>query len=510
VPRCCTPEFFRAAYSPAVAVERHVALTALLGRLQPPAAIIGEPQVSVDAIETDSRKVRPGALFVAVAGSRTDGHLFIGDAMRNGARAVIAQTRTPAGLPSGVTIAQVDDSRRALSAIAAAFHGDPSHALDVIGVTGTNGKTTKTHMVAAICNAAGEPCGVIGTIGAEFGSLFWPVENTTPLPPELHRLLARMRDEGAKAVAMEVSSHALALDRVDDVRFRVAVLTNVTRDHLDFHETLEAYTAAKRRLFSMAPACVLNVDDPNGKLWAHRLKAEGREVVTYGLKAGADLVPEPAVHGATASAFALDGQPFHLRIAGDFNVYNALAAVGVARVLGIDQATAARGLAAVDRVAGRMERVDAIDVDDVAAYVDYAHTPDALDSALSFLRRTTTGPLAVVFGCGGDRDYGKRAEMGAVAARFADRIYVTSDNPRSEDPQAIVDAIVKGIGGREYVVELDRRHAIERAVAEAQAGDVVLVAGKGHEAYQIVGDRVLPFDDAAVAREALASRGVLR
>jgi UDP-N-acetylmuramoyl-L-alanyl-D-glutamate--2,6-diaminopimelate ligase len=480
-------------------------LAALVSRL-PAAQIIGDRRIAVAGIEIDSRCVKPGALFVALRGSHTDGHRFVREAVANGARAVVVEA-PPASLPPTVTVVRVADTRRALSALAAAFYEDPSHDLDVIGVTGTNGKTTTTHMVAAILNEAGTPCGIAGTVGAEFRSQSWRLENTTPLPPELHGLLARMRDEGAKAVAMEASSHALALDRVDDVRFRIAALTNVTRDHLDFHETLDAYAAAKRRLFSLAPACVLNVDDAYGARWEPELSREGRKLVSYGLRRGALLVPRDLAVESFGSRFTVDGQAYELRLPGRFNVWNALAAIGVARLMEIDDATAARGLAEVERVAGRMERLAG---GGVAVVVDYAHTPDALESALRSLRETATGALAVVFGCGGDRDRGKRPEMGAVAARLADRLYVTSDNPRTEEPQTIVDAIVAGIGNREHVVELDRRRAIERAIAEAHAGDVVLVAGKGHEAYQIVGERVLPFDDAAIAREALSARSVLR
>lgn len=485
-----------------MAVERHAALTTLLNRLRPQ-VVIGEPAGSVEAIETDSRNVRPGALFIAVPGSRTDGHRFIGEAIRNGARAVIAE-RLPEEVTDGVTVAQVSDSRRALSVISASFYGDPSHALDVIGVTGTNGKTTTTHMIAAISNAAGIACGIAGTVGAQFGSRTWRLENTTPLPPELHALLAQMRGDGAKAVAMEVSSHALALNRVDDVRFRIAALTNIARDHLDFHQTLDSYAAAKRRLFELAATCVLNVDDRYGNRWALELHREGHSVTSYGTRYGANLVPVEIVANSDGTRFRVGRQRYEIRLPGQFNVWNALAAIGVAQAMGIDDAVSARGLQALERVPGRMERISG---DGVTAVVDYAHTPDALESALSALRETTGGALAVVFGCGGDRDRGKRPEMGSIAARLADRVYVTSDNPRSEDPVAIVDAILIGIGRSEHVVELDRRRAIERAIAEARSGDVVLVAGKGHEAYQIVGERVLPFDDVAVARDALASRG---
>jgi UDP-N-acetylmuramoyl-L-alanyl-D-glutamate--2,6-diaminopimelate ligase len=487
-----------------VAADRAVALATLLQRLDP-LAVVGDRDRAVRAVEIDSRRVRPGALFVAVRGERTDGHLYVRDAVANGARAVVLQA--PEDLPEDVTVVRVADSRRALSALAAAFYGDPSLSLDAIGVTGTNGKTTVTHMAAAILNSAGIPCGVVGTVGAEFGKRSWRSEHTTPQAPELHALLAEMLDAGARAVAMEVSSHALALDRVDDVRFRIAALTNVTRDHLDFHHTHDAYAAAKRRLFELADSCVLNSDDPLGARWAVELLARGRTVVSYGTGAGSALVPTDVAIEPDAAAFAVGGQRFSVRLPGRFNVWNALAAIAIARLMGVADATSARGLAALERVPGRMERLSAGGVDVV---VDYAHTPDALENALLVLRETTSGALAVVFGCGGDRDRGKRPLMGAVAARLADRLYLTSDNPRTEEPQAIVDEIVRGIGGARAEIELDRRRAIERAIGVARRGDVVLVAGKGHEDYQIVGDRVLPFDDAAVARGALAAREVLR
>ncbi|MBV9333152.1 MAG: UDP-N-acetylmuramoyl-L-alanyl-D-glutamate--2,6-diaminopimelate ligase [Candidatus Eremiobacteraeota bacterium] len=481
--------------------DRTVALEPLLSRL-PEARVTGDRSGSITAIEMDSRKVEPGALFVALHGAQSDGHRYIADALARGARALVVDERVD-DVPPGVTLIRVADTRRALSGLAAAFFDDPSQRLDVIGVTGTNGKTTVAHMVAAICNGAGMPCGLLGTIGAKFGVHRWALDNTTPLPPVLHGLLAQMRRHGAKAVAMEVSSHALVLDRVDDVRFRVAALTNVARDHLDFHETLEAYAAAKRSLFTLAPAGVLNVDDPYGANWARELEGEGRTVVTYGEREDAILVPTQIVSEPDRTLFTLDGRRFELRLPGRFNIWNALAAIGIGRLLGIDDATAAAALERVERVAGRMERLTA---GGVAVVVDYAHTPDALENALRSLRETAAGALAVVFGCGGDRDRGKRSQMGAIASALADRAYVTSDNPRSEDPRAIIDDIVGGIEGANYVIESDRRLAIERAIAEARPGDVVLVAGKGHETYQIVGEEIVPFDDAAVACEALAAR----
>ncbi|MEO6836692.1 MAG: UDP-N-acetylmuramoyl-L-alanyl-D-glutamate--2,6-diaminopimelate ligase [Candidatus Tumulicola sp.] len=481
-----------------------VELARLTSRLPAGTEVIGDDGRSVTSVEIDSRAVRPGALFVAVRGTRSDGHAFVSQAIANGAVAVVVETATV----QGATVVKVSDSRRALSTLAAAFYNDPSQTLDVVGITGTNGKTTTVQMVRAIFDRAGKPCGTIGTVGAAFGQRSWTLANTTPLPPELHGLLASMRDAGATAVAMEVSSHALALDRVDDVRFRVAALTNVTRDHLDFHATLEAYAAAKRRLFGMVQTCVLNLDDAYGARWAAELTARGVAVIGYGEKnAAARLVPLGVTVTPDGSRFTLDGRPYELRLPGRFNVSNALAAIGIAQALGVDDAAIAQGLAQLERVPGRMERLRENGVDVI---VDYAHTPDALENALRSLRETVAGELFVVFGCGGDRDRGKRPEMGAAAARFADRLFVTSDNPRTEDPAAIAEEIVAGIGGRAHVVELDRRRAIERAVASAREGDAVLVAGKGHETYQIVGDRVLDFDDAAVARGALQLRGAVR
>ena len=488
-----------------MAAERNVSLTALLRRL-PRAEIRDDRERAIAAVEIDSRRVRAGTLFVALRGSHTDGHFYLADAVANGAVALVVEA-APANIPPNVTVVRVEDSYRALSALAAAFYGDPSHDLDVIGVTGTNGKTTTTRMVAAILGRAGVRCGVVGTVGAELGSRNWRLENTTPLPPTLHRLLAEMRDDGAQAVAMEVSSHALALDRVDDVRFRIAALTNVTRDHLDFHRTHASYAAAKRRLFELAPSSVLNVDDPCGARWAVELGREGRAVITYGTSVGAMVAPRDIVVEPQGTRFTIDGERFDLQVPGRFNVWNAAAAIAIARLLGIADATSAGGLGSLARVPGRMERLGADGVDVV---VDYAHTPDALESALRSLRETTRGALAVVFGCGGDRDRGKRSEMGAVAAKLADRLYLTSDNPRTEEPQTIVDEIVAGIGSAGRTIEIDRRRAIERAIRDARPGDVVLIAGKGHETYQVIGDRVEPFDDAQVARTALAARGVPR
>jgi UDP-N-acetylmuramoyl-L-alanyl-D-glutamate--2,6-diaminopimelate ligase len=289
------------------------------------------------------------------------------------------------------------------------------------------------------------------------------------------------------------------------MRFRIGALTNVTRDHLDFHKSFEAYAAAKRRLFDMSPRCVLNADDDLGERWARELRTR-KPVVTYGLIRDADLRPQSLEVRPDGSTFSLDGQPFTVRIPGRFNVANALCAIGIARSLGLRDADSARGLQALTRVAGRMDHVRGGGIDVI---VDYAHTPDALENVLRTLRETASRRLVVVFGCGGDRDRGKRPQMGEVAARYADYTYVTSDNPRTEDPQAIIDEILPGVAPAPHTVQIDRRAAIEEAVSAAHAGDVVVIAGKGHENYQIVGTQVLPFDDLAIARSALAQREAL-
>jgi UDP-N-acetylmuramoyl-L-alanyl-D-glutamate--2,6-diaminopimelate ligase len=477
-----------------------VKLATLLQRLPASTQVVGDRDAEVTSLAIDSRAVEPGALFVAVAGERVDGHAFIRDALAKGAAAIVAQTgRRVDG--AAATVVYVPDTRRALSSIAAVFYGDPSRSMDVIGVTGTNGKTTTTHMIAQILKTAGRECGIIGTVGAYVGRAMWDLSNTTPLPPELHALLAEMRKRGADSVAMEVSSHALALERVEDIRFRIGVLTNVTRDHLDFHETLEAYASAKHRLFTMCEAAVINIDDEHGARWADEIRHRV-PTITYSLKGNADLVATDIEIGSKESRFFVGAMKMTLLVPARFNISNALAAMGVARHLGIGDDVVERALWTITNVPGRMEYVgDNI----IHAVVDYAHTPDALYQALWALRESTND-IALVFGCGGDRDKGKRAEMGRIAAQHAKRIYVTNDNPRTEDPMAIVAEIERGIGSHPHVVETDRKRAIERAIDESNPGDIVLIAGKGHEKYQVVGDRVVPFDDSEVARAAIRAR----
>ena len=479
-------------------------LAALVATLEN-ASVAGDLARVATAVTIDSRAVRPGALFVAIRGERSDGHAFVGEALAAGACAVVVARDAVRDLPNtGATIVSVDDTRRALSRLAATFFGDPSRALAAIGVTGTNGKTTTVHLVRAILETAGVPTGCLGTLGASFGATSRPLARTTPLAPDLHALLAEMRDAGAAAVALEVSSHALALDRVADVAFAVGVLTNVTRDHLDFHETIDAYAAAKRKLFEQSARSIFNVDDAYGRRFADEFARAGAATTTYGLAPDAEVRATDVVADAGGSAFSLDGRRFALPLPGRFNVQNALAAIAVARTRGVSDDASARALAAFAGVPGRMERFAG---GGVTAIVDYAHTPDALDVVLTAAREMRPHALAVVFGCGGDRDAGKRAEMGRVAGALADRIYLTNDNPRGERPQAIVDDVRAGIGRETGVaIDLDRRAAIRRAIGEASAGDVVVIAGKGHENYQIAEGVTAPFDDRDEARAALAAR----
>ncbi|HZO93654.1 MAG TPA: UDP-N-acetylmuramoyl-L-alanyl-D-glutamate--2,6-diaminopimelate ligase [Candidatus Baltobacteraceae bacterium] len=457
------------------------------------ARVVGSLPATVDALAGDSRAVRPGTLFVALRGERTDGHAYVRDAAARGAAAVVVERASDADVPAIV----VPDTRVAAAVLADAFYDEPSAALTVVGVTGTNGKTTTTHLVRDVFEAAGMRCGVIGTLGGALGERRWPLSNTTPLAIELQALLAEQRDAGARAVAMEVSSHALALRRVDRVRFRAAALTNITRDHLDFHGTLERYVAAKRTLFDLAPVAVLNADDPSGAAFARELP----NAITYALDADADVRATAIVLEGDGTSFRVGDVEVTIALPGRFNVRNALAAFALGRVLGIDDATIARGLARTRSVPGRMERIGAFGID---AIVDYAHTPDALENVLCAAREATKRELIVVFGCGGDRDPGKRAQMGEIAARLADRVIVTSDNPRGEDPLSIARAVADGYP--HTTIELDRRSAIRRAIDAAQPGDTIVVAGKGHETYQIVGSEVRPFDDRDEVRLAFSKR----
>ncbi len=440
----------------------------------------------VTSLAYDSRAVTSGALFCCLVGATSDGHEFAAEAVGRGASALLVERPLPLPVPQVVS----EDARRDMALLADAFHGHPSRALRVIGVTGTTGKTTTTHLVGAICEAAGWPADVIGTLTGQ---------HTTPEAPDFQARLAAARDAGRLAVATEVSSHALALHRVDGTRFAVAVFTNLGRDHLDFHGSTERYFAAKARLFTphLSERAVVNLDDVHG-----RLLADAATIPTIGFSQAA---LSDVTITSTSHAYDWQGVRVHVGLGGDFNVSNSLAAATAGLALGIDPATIAAGLAGARPVPGRFEAVDA--GQDFAVIVDYAHTPESLREVLRAARGTTIGRLVVVFGAGGDRDRDKRPQMGAEAAQLADLVVLTSDNPRSEDPAGIIADIAAGIpSGTDVRTEPDRGSAIAAAIATARTGDVVVIAGKGHETTQTTGGTVVGFDDRAVARAALETR----
>jgi UDP-N-acetylmuramoyl-L-alanyl-D-glutamate--2,6-diaminopimelate ligase len=457
----------------------------------------GAPAAEISGLAYSSGSVEPGYLFFCVRGFKADGHDYAPDAVERGAAALVCERPLGLGVPEHV----VPDARAAMGPLAARFYGDPTETLRVAGVTGTNGKTTTTYLLRAILEAAGERTGLLGTVTSIVGGRAEPVERTTPEAIDLQRNFRRMLDAGDTACAMEVSSHALDLRRTDGIHFATRVFTNLTQDHLDFHPSMEAYFQAKRRLFEGGAPSIVNVDDEYGR----RLAAELPDATTYAIECDAGyraLNVEFDPGGSRFTCATPDGEVrVTTRLPGLFNVQNALAAAAAARSLGVPLDTAVEALARADRVPGRFEPVD--EGQRFTALVDYAHTPDSLDNVLRAARQITRGRLHVVFGAGGDRDRSKRPQMGEVASRLADRVIVTSDNPRSEDPDSIVDQILAGTGP-DAEREPDRRRAIELAMTSAAPGDVVVVAGKGHEQGQeFEGGRKEPFDDVTVVREAL-------
>ncbi|HEX3331914.1 MAG TPA: UDP-N-acetylmuramoyl-L-alanyl-D-glutamate--2,6-diaminopimelate ligase [Gaiellales bacterium] len=463
-----------------------------------PRSVRGRADTDITAVTYRAEAVVPGALHVCVPGFTADGHDFAGAAVANGAAALVVERGLDFDLPQLV----VASSRSAMAAAADAFYGHPSRELDVVGITGTNGKTTTAFLMHAVLEAAVGQAGLLGTIESRIGGVVEEVARTTPESVDLQAMLRRMVDAGDRACAIEVSSHALELERVAGVRFAAAGFTNLTQDHLDFHPDMEAYFAAKARLFREAPGAI-NVGDEYGRRLAGMA---GGPVLTYAARPDADADVRPhAVEVGAGGAIALIVStprgpiPLDVRLRGGFNVENVLCAVTLSELLELPHAAVRAGIAAVPGVPGRFEAVEA--GQPFTVLVDYAHTPDGLENVLHSAREITAGRLICVFGCGGDRDRGKRPLMGRVARRLADIALVTSDNPRSEDPEAIIAEIMDGIPMES---EPDRRAAIERAVGLARAGDVVVIAGKGHEQGQQFADRTLPFDDRTVAREALA------
>jgi UDP-N-acetylmuramoyl-L-alanyl-D-glutamate--2,6-diaminopimelate ligase len=468
--------------------------------------------VQCTGVEYDSRKAKPGSLFVALPGQKADGAAFVPQALASGAVAIVSERSRPENV-AAPWIA-VGNARLALAHLASEFFGHPSRRMTVVGITGTNGKTTTSYLLQAIFEAAGTPCGLMGTVAYRIGDREIAATRTTPEAPDVQLFMRQMLDAGCRTCVMEVSSHALAMHRVDGIHFAAGVFTNLTRDHLDFHHDMESYFAAKRKLFELLPAeapGVINVDDPRGA----SLVDAAQRPVTYAINRDADVTPGPL-------SFGLDGLTFDARtpqgvahveskLVGKPNVYNILAAVAAAAALGVGIGAIEKGLHRLAGVPGRFELVSSAG-DDITVVVDYAHTDDALRNLLETARPLASRRLITVFGAGGDRDRTKRPLMGLVAARLSDVVVITSDNPRTEDPLRIIEEVKLGAepemrqGNAEVVAMPDRREAILHSIDRASAGDVVLIAGKGHEKYQEIGGRVTPFDDVAVAHEALEAR----
>ena len=458
--------------------------------------------VEITGITQDSRKVRGGYLFCAYRGTNLDGYSFIGSAIENGAAAVIAERKEI--VPEKIPLIIVEDGRKALADASACFFGYPSRDVDVIGVTGTNGKTTTAYIINSIFGAAGHACGLLGTISYRIGKRNIPADVTTPESVDVESFLAEMRDAGIRKAVMEVSSHALDQSRVRGIIFKCAVFTNLSSEHLDYHISKEAYEDAKSILFKELPEdsrAIININDEAGRRMIARTAAK---VTTFGLGTPADLT-------ARIKEISLEGTDFEIlakgltidvktSLIGEHNVYNILAAASCGLEFDVDSDKIKEGIEAVKAVPGRLERVS--EAKDFAVFVDYAHTDDALNSVLSFIRPLAKGRLMVVFGCGGDRDKQKRPRMGAVVEKYADRAWITNDNPRTEDPLEIIEHIKSGIVDMSrFRVEPDRAAAIAAALSSTAKGDVVIIAGKGHETYQKLKDKVIPFDDREVVKD---------
>jgi UDP-N-acetylmuramoyl-L-alanyl-D-glutamate--2,6-diaminopimelate ligase len=476
----------------------------------------GGKELEISGVAYDSRGVTSGNLFVALRGHREDGHRFIESALQRGAAAVVAEDIR--GIPEGVARVKVADSRKALSKLALQFYGNPCRGLHLIGITGTNGKTTTSFLLESILRASGNIPGVLGTVNYRFAGKTYPATVTTPESLDIMRLVREMADEGATHVIMEVSSHALDQGRTLDCPFRVAVFTNLSRDHLDYHRSMEEYFNAKTRLFTMLPqaedaggaTAVINLDDPRGEDLLAMTKAD---VLTYGFKPTCRVRATSVRSDRTGLRFRLvtpsGERSIHSALLGDFNAYNILAAAAAAVALNVSLEAVVKGVKALEKVPGRMESVK--NRAGLALVVDYAHTPDALRNCLKGLRPHVSGRIITVFGCGGDRDRGKRFDMGLVAGKGSEVVFITSDNPRTEDPATIVEEAEKGVieaglgkeswtgqarlAQRVYFTEVDRREAIRKAIGIARREDLVLIAGKGHEDYQIIGGEKRHFSD---------------
>lgn len=476
--------------------------------------LIGTLDRAVESIAYDSRRVQKNGLFVALRGEKNDGHEFIGQAIEKGAAVIVAEREEK---HPRATCVVVENTRSALADLAATFYGLPAQRLKLAAVTGTNGKTTTTFLIKHICEKAGLRCGLIGTVRYEIGERILPATRTTPESLDVQELLAQIANAGCRAAAMEVSSHALAQERTRALEWDVAVFTNLTQDHLDFHGTMENYFESKLKLFTQLaqqqkkrkPVAVVNIDDRYGEQLLGKID-KSTSVVTFGMGARADFRASNYRMDFSGTSYQLDarGKSYLVRLPliGRFNVANSMAALAAANTLGVNLREAVLSLGKSPQVPGRLEMVPA--KRQFRVFVDYAHTPDALLNVLKTLRELGPRRLIVVFGCGGDRDRQKRPLMGEVVDRHADYAIVTSDNPRKEDPNAIIAEVEKGFRSDHYEKIVDRTKAIARAIELAQSRDIVLIAGKGHETYQEFADHTVPFDDIQVARRAIEDRPV--
>ena len=487
----------------------------------------GKNNIEISGIACDSKTVKPGCLFIALKGAKVNGADFIDEAINRGAIAVLLDSENynlPAGnglkpfpaniFKRGNTFIYVKDARLGLAQASQAYFGDSSSKMRIVGVTGTNGKTTITYLMESIFKSRNEDVGVIGTVNYRFGRRSIPSVNTTPNSLELYSLLSSMQKEKIKNCIMEISSHSLEQGRVDTFQFDAAIFTNLTREHLDFHKNMDDYLKAKLKLFQKIKKggfAVINIDDPAAGKIIEKVKVEAKaKIITYGIDCEADIT-------AKNIQLSCDGLKFQLGVAkrsfapieiksnliGRHNIYNILASIGASLVIGMDLADIKKGIEALKGLPGRLENIDC--GQNFSVYVDYAHTEDGLTNVLKSLRELKPARLISVFGCGGDRDRAKRPEMGKISTELSDIVFITSDNPRTEEPMAIINEIIKGIGAKKdnYIIELDRFNAIKKAVLEAREGDIVLIAGKGHETYQIFKDTTVPFDDREVVRRIL-------
>lgn len=466
----------------------------------------GDTNKEITGVSYDSRKVEPGHMFVCVEGFNSDGHDYIDDAVRRGASSLLVQKKVQA--PADTTVIRVKDSRKAMAAVGHVFYNFPSQRLKIIGVTGTNGKTTTTYLLKSILEKAGFNVGLLGTIAIRIGNKEFPSLRTTPESLDLHRLFAKMVEEGVEYVVMEVSSHSLDLDRVGYVDFDIGIFTNLTRDHLDFHGNMDNYLDAKIKLFKSTDRInIINSDDPSKEKIIERIKHLPTPILTYGIKNRADFMATDIVLGSSSVKYNMVWKdktlPIEVKIPGIISVYNSLAAASALMAEGIQPVHIMEGLNGVEGVKGRSESIDTGRGFNVI--IDYAHTPDGLENILSTINGFAKGRVITVFGCGGNRDREKRPIMGEIAGELSDFVVITSDNPRKEEPHHIIDEILPGVErtGSSYICIVDRREAIEYAVRMAKPDDVVVLAGKGHETYQEFGDRTIEFDERKIVMEIL-------